>query len=247
MIVGIQIFFSSFLLAILGLRRQDRSERPRRPGRRAVGRAAARRRGARAAVQRRRGGAHAARGTGQGALASLSEDGSPWSSFVAYGTLADGSPVLCVSHLAEHGRNLPPIRVPRCSSSLPPTARSARGRAGDAGRRGAGRGDATPAQAYVAGRAAGEVYVDFGDFTSGCCGVERVRWVGGYGRMGSGDAEAYAAAEPDPVAPSAPRTPSSTSTRTTRDALLTWRAEARPVTRTRRPRRAPGPTATGWT
>jgi heme iron utilization protein len=60
-------------------------------------------------------------GTGQGALASLSQDGSPWSSFVAYGTLEDGSPVLCVSRLAEHGATSSRIRAPRCSSSRPRT------------------------------------------------------------------------------------------------------------------------------
>ncbi len=33
--------------------------------------------------------------------------------------------------------------------------------------------------------------------------VQRVRWVGGYGRMDSATGAAYAAAEPDPVAPRA--------------------------------------------
>jgi putative heme iron utilization protein len=33
--------------------------------------------------------------------------------------------------------------------------------------------------------------------------VQRVRWVGGFARMASVDAPGYAAAEPDPVAPSA--------------------------------------------
>ena len=33
--------------------------------------------------------------------------------------------------------------------------------------------------------------------------VQRVRWVGGYGRMDSATGEAYAAAEPDPVQPHA--------------------------------------------
>jgi hypothetical protein len=52
-------------------------------------------------------------GTNLATLATLSDDGHPWGSFVAYGTLADGSPVLCLSTLAEHGRNLP--RDPRAS------------------------------------------------------------------------------------------------------------------------------------
>ena len=41
-----------------------------------------------------------------GSLATLSADGAPWASMVTYGALGDGSPVLCVSTLAEHGRNL---------------------------------------------------------------------------------------------------------------------------------------------
>jgi hypothetical protein len=39
-----------------------------------------------------------------GSLATLSADGAPWASIVTYGALGDGSPVLCVSTLAEHGR-----------------------------------------------------------------------------------------------------------------------------------------------
>ena len=38
-------------------------------------------------------------------LATLTADGDPWASFVTYGLLG-GAPVLCVSSLAEHGRNL---------------------------------------------------------------------------------------------------------------------------------------------
>ena len=43
--------------------------------------------------------------TNTATLASLSSDGHPWASFVTYG-LVGGDPVLCVSHMAEHGRNL---------------------------------------------------------------------------------------------------------------------------------------------
>ena len=39
-------------------------------------------------------------------LATLSDDGTPWASLVGYAALHDGSPVLMVSTLAEHGRNL---------------------------------------------------------------------------------------------------------------------------------------------
>ncbi len=48
-------------------------------------------------------------------LATLTADGDPWASLVAYGLLG-GSPVLCVSNLAEHGRNL--AGDPRASLSI---------------------------------------------------------------------------------------------------------------------------------
>ena len=61
----------------------------------------------------------------------------------------------------------------------------------------------TPVRRTSPGVPSGDVYVDFGDFDLWVLGVERVRWVGGYGRMASASAEDYAAAGPDPVAPSA--------------------------------------------
>ena len=53
--------------------------------------------------------------TNAGTLASLTADGDPWASFVTYGLLA-GAPVLCVSNMAEHGRNL--AGDPRASISV---------------------------------------------------------------------------------------------------------------------------------
>jgi putative heme iron utilization protein len=53
--------------------------------------------------------------------------------------------------------------------------------------------------AYLAAVEAGAVFIDFSDFSLFILSVQRVRWVGGYGRMDSATAEAYAAAAPDPV------------------------------------------------
>jgi putative heme iron utilization protein len=142
-------------------------------------------------------------GAVQGTLATLSEDGGPWASLVAYGILGDGNPVLCLSRLAEHGRNV--HGDPRASLMVaaPVTGADplAAGRVTLAGR--VRPGDAAAREAYVAGVPSGDVYVDFGDFDLWVLAVERVRWVGGYGRMASASAEDYAAAEPDPVAPHA--------------------------------------------
>ncbi len=63
-----------------------------------------------------------------GTLATLTATGDPWASFVTYGLL-DGAPVLCVSNLAEHGRNLAADR--RASIAIvSPATDSIRRRAG---------------------------------------------------------------------------------------------------------------------
>src|SRR6202451_2983620 len=53
--------------------------------------------------------------TNAATLATLTVDGDPWASLVAYGLLG-GAPVLCVSNLAHHGRNL--AANPRASLSI---------------------------------------------------------------------------------------------------------------------------------
>jgi heme iron utilization protein len=47
---------------------------------------------------------------------------------------------------------------------------------------------------------AASTYIDFSDFSLWVLHIDRVRWVGGYGRMDSASGPAYAAARPDPVA-----------------------------------------------
>jgi putative heme iron utilization protein len=137
-------------------------------------------------------------------LATLSEDGSPWSSVVGFGELPDGGIVLVVSTLAEHGRNL--ARDPRASLSIAAPVPEGvdpldAGRVTLSGRvqvpEGAAAEQALVAhcEAYPAARA----YAQFGDFTLYVLRPERVRWVGGFGRMDSALGEDYAVAEADPV------------------------------------------------
>jgi putative heme iron utilization protein len=142
--------------------------------------------------------------TNVGTLATHSDDGHPWASLVAFGSLDHGSPVLFVSRLAEHARNLE--RDPRASLGVAePHPRAdvlASGRvtlAGTAERPGRELADIAQ-QAYVAAVPSAKAYMNFRDFSLWVLRVERVRWVGGYGRMDSVDAETYAAAELDPVA-----------------------------------------------
>jgi heme iron utilization protein len=53
--------------------------------------------------------------------------------------------------------------------------------------------------AHLAGVPAARMYIDFSDFSIWVLRVERVRWVGGYGRMDSASGTDYAAAQADPV------------------------------------------------
>ena len=138
-------------------------------------------------------------------LATLTADGDPWASLVTYGVLDDGAPVLCLSHLAEHGRNL--AGDPRASLVItqvdPPPDPLAAARVTLAGRAERAGDPATLAAAraaHLAGVPAAGIYVDFSDFSLWVLRVERVRWVGGYGRMDSATGAAYATAPPDPVA-----------------------------------------------
>jgi putative heme iron utilization protein len=144
--------------------------------------------------------------TNTATLATLTADGDPWASFVTYGLL-DGAPVLCVSNLAEHGRNL--AADPRASLAIvAPASESdplASGRVTLAGvvERPDGEGARTARDAHLAAVSAAKYYIDYSDFTVWVLRVHRVRWVGGYGRMDSCSGADYAAAEPDPVAPHA--------------------------------------------
>ncbi|OZC46351.1 pyridoxamine 5'-phosphate oxidase [Rhodococcus sp. RS1C4] len=139
-------------------------------------------------------------------LATLTADGDPWASYVTYGLLG-GSPVLCVSRMAEHGRNLHGDRRASVSIVAPETASDplAISRVTLAGRVDAPTGpelDAARA-AHLDAVAAAKYYIDYSDFTLWVLRVERARWVGGYGRMDSATAADYETATADPVSPGA--------------------------------------------
>jgi putative heme iron utilization protein len=134
-----------------------------------------------------------------GALATLSEDGSPWASLVAYGPLPDGSPVLVVSTLAEHGRNLE--RDPRASLVVGERTEGDpldSGRVTLAGRCEAVTGAERDAalEAHCSAVPSARQYAAFADFAVRVLRVERVRWVGGFGRMQTVAAGDYRAASP---------------------------------------------------
>ena len=142
--------------------------------------------------------------TNTATLASLTATGDPSASYVTYGLL-DGAPVLCVSQMAEHGRNL--AGDPRASIAIVAPATDSDPLAGAritlAGVVEHPTGDelAAARAAHIAAVPAAKYYVAYSDFALWVLRVHRVRWVGGYGRMDSATAEAYAAAAPDAVQP----------------------------------------------
>ena len=144
--------------------------------------------------------------TNSGTLATLTADGDPWASFVTYGLLG-GAPVLCVSNLAEHGRNL--AHDPRASIAIvAPSSGTdplASGRVTLAGvvERPVSDEHVAAREAHLSAVAAAKYYIDYSDFTLWVLRVQRVRWVGGYGRMDSTTGTAYAEATADPVQPRA--------------------------------------------
>lgn len=140
--------------------------------------------------------------TNTGTLATLTATGDPWASFVTYGLLG-GAPVLCVSNLAEHGRNLAgdprtSIAIVAAATDTDPLANSRITLAGIV-EKPTGDELAAARQAHLDAVPAAKYYVDYSDFTLWVLRVERVRWVGGYGRMDSATGPDYLAAAPDPV------------------------------------------------
>jgi heme iron utilization protein len=143
--------------------------------------------------------------TNVAALATLTADGDPWASLITYGTLDDGAPVLCLSRLAEHGRNL--AADPRASLIITQTDRPtdplAAARvtlAGCVEHPSDAPSLAAARRAHLTAVPAASTYIDFSDFSLWILRVDRIRWVGGYGRMDSASGPAYAAAEADPIA-----------------------------------------------
>lgn len=146
--------------------------------------------------------------TNAGTLATLTSDGDPWASLITYGLLG-GDPVLCVSHMAEHGRNLArdhraSLAVVAPSAVADPLATSRITLAGVV-EKPTGDTEQAARAAHLAAVPAAKYYIDYSDFALWVLRVQRVRWVGGYGRMDSATGVDYAAAQADPVAPHAGR------------------------------------------
>jgi heme iron utilization protein len=129
---------------------------------------------------------------------------------VAYAAGADGSPLLCLSDLAEHSRNVAAdprasLLVTTAGAPGPETGASGTdplalarvtlvGAVSEVGE--ADREDALERYRAAHPKA---FYATFADFRFYRLQVASVRYVGGFGRMSWVDAAEYAAAEPDPL------------------------------------------------
>jgi hypothetical protein len=144
-----------------------------------------------------------------GYLATVGADGDPWCSLVVQGPTQDGNPVLLVSTMAEHGRNL--RDDPRASLAIndpsgegDPLDRPRITLAGTCVQPEGDRYDAALA-AHVAAIPGAQLYAGWDDFTLWELEVDRVRWVGGFARMQTIGGDEYRYAEPDPTATIAAR------------------------------------------
>lgn len=134
-----------------------------------------------------------------GALGTLTDDGFPYPSYVTF-ALHEANPVFLVSTMASHTQNLQgdgrasllvsedvaddPLangRVTLVGRCQPTTTTAAR-------------------EAFLARHPEAGYYVDFKDFGFYELTVERIRYIGGYGRMSWVEADDWRLASPDPVA-----------------------------------------------
>jgi heme iron utilization protein len=142
-----------------------------------------------------------------GALATIGDGGFPFGSLVSHAVDPAGRPLLLLSDLAEHSRNL--AADPRASLMATEAGSGdplALARVTVVGTVGELRGDerAAALEVYRAAQP-GAFYAGFGDFRLYRLEVVSVRYVGGFGRMSWVSAEDYTAAEPDPLRPHARR------------------------------------------
>ena len=141
----------------------------------------------------------------RGTLATLTEDGYPFGSVVQYVLDDRGQPVMLMSELAEHTKNIrrdgrasvlvsssvmpgdDPMALPRVTlvGSLVPVAAQ----------------ELAELQArFLAEHPSAASYAAFGDFGWWRLALDSVRFVGGYGRMSWVDVDAYMHVQPDPLA-----------------------------------------------
>ena len=147
----------------------------------------------------------AARDTGTLSTMSVDPAGYPFGSVATYALDGDGAPLVLMSTMAEHARNLAEDR--RCSLLV--TAPEPSGTRRLAGARATLLGEMVPVDdehqdaatsTYLTAHP-GAYWAEFPDFAVHRLEVAAIRYVRGFGEMSWVDADAYRTATPDPVAP----------------------------------------------
>ena len=142
--------------------------------------------------------------TGTLSTLAIEPEGYPYGSFVTV-AFDDGNPILLISALAEHTRNLE--RDARASLMVAESGAAdplANGRVTLLGPCTRVEGDGAGARAaFFAAHPNSSYYADFRDFGFWTLRVDFVRYIGGYGRMSWISAADWRTAEPDPLASSA--------------------------------------------
>lgn len=140
-----------------------------------------------------------------GVLSTLAGEpaGYPYGSLVLFGLL-QRDPIFLISGLAAHTHNL---RADQRASLLVresgPMNPLALGRVTLVGRCEMVSEPAEAREAFLAKNPAAKFYADFGDFSYWRLRPERIRYIGGFGRMSWPDLDGWRSAQPDPIAPHA--------------------------------------------
>lgn len=144
-----------------------------------------------------------------GSLATMAADqpGYPFGSVVSYALDGEGRPLLCLSDIAEHTRNLKREAKASLLVTEQPdqnTDQLALGRVTLVGEITAISADeVSTASAVYRAAHPHAYYADFDDFAFYRLSVRNLRYVGGFGHMSWVATKSYAAAEPDPLRPHA--------------------------------------------
>jgi len=127
------------------------------------------------------------RATPFGALATLREDSTnPFCSLVNIGTLPDGSPILLISRLAVHTRNIAAdkrVSLLLSEQGVPDPLAEARISITGTAEQLADSAAAIARRRYLAAHPSAELFVDFADFSFFRVAIESVHLVGGFGRI----------------------------------------------------------------
>ena len=147
---------------------------------------------------------HLMRRMGKAALATIDrDDGKPYASLVVYAALADASPVMLLSDLADHSKNI--MQESACSLMI--DGASGEGATGSEslsgsrltvqGRISAVEDDAALKQRIITRHPEAAIYADFTDFKTYHITPERMHLIGGFGMIHWIDAADVLADAPD--------------------------------------------------